>query len=103
MSVLVHAVGRSDVEPYPMPDRFKHDIAYFMALPDDAGVPALPAGEFWVRLAESEVWLDDGAFTLVSPLDSASRTEVELSEEHEAWLEWMLANRVEHVRLASSE
>lgn len=102
MSVLVHAVGREELEPFAMPDRFRHEIAYFMALPDDAGVPALPAGEFWVRLMESATWLDDGVFTLVSPLDSASRTEVELSEEQEGWLEWMLENGIEHVRLVSS-
>lgn len=103
MPVFVHAVGRDDVEPYSMPDRFRHEIAYFMSVPDGAAVPQLPAGEFWVRLAESELWLDEGVFTLVSPLDSASRTEVELSEEQEAWLEWMLANRIEHIRLASCD
>jgi len=36
---------------------------------------------------------------LVSPLDSASRTEVELSEEQEAWLEWMTSHQVQHIRI----
>lgn len=86
-----------------MPDRFRHEIAYFMALPDDAGVPQLPSGEYWVRLSDSTTWLDDGVFTLVSPLDSASRTEIELSEEQEAWLEWMIAGQLEHIRLTSAD
>ncbi|MBX3412855.1 MAG: hypothetical protein KF708_09220 [Pirellulales bacterium] len=85
-----------------MPDRFRHEIAYFMALPDGASVPQLPSGEYWVRLADSRQWLEDGVFTLVSPLDSASRTEIELSEEQEAWLEWMVAGALEHIRLESA-
>ena len=53
-----------------------------------------------VELQAARIWLDEGTFHLVSPLDSENQTEVELSEEHEAWLEWMVANSVEHVRLA---
>lgn len=83
-----------------MSDRFKHEITYFMSLPGERGVPKLPAGEYWVRQSDVQTWLDDGVFRLVSPLDSENRTEIELSEEQETWLEWMLANRVEHVRLA---
>jgi len=102
MAVYVHAVGRGEVSPFEMPDRFRHEVAYFMTVPDGAEIPQLPSGEFWVRLADTEGWLDEGAFTLVSPLDSASRTEIELSDEQEAWLEWMLAHRVEHIRLAET-
>jgi hypothetical protein len=34
-------------------------------------------------------------------LDSENQTEVELSEEQEAWMEWMLEHEVEHIRLSS--
>jgi hypothetical protein len=37
---------------------------------------------------------------LVSPLDSENQAEVELSEEQEAWLEWLVAHGIQHVRLA---
>ena len=99
MATRVYAASRPELPPFSMSDRFKHEITYFMSLPDAAGVPKLPAGEYWVRLGEARTWLDDGVFHLVSPLDSENHTEIELSEEHEAWLEWMLANNVEHVRL----
>lgn len=100
MTVLVQAVNRPEVPPFTISDRFKHEITYFMTPPGEANVPAsLPPGEYWIRLAEARTWLDDGVFRLVSPLDSENKTEIELSEEHEAWLEWMLANGVEHVRL----
>lgn len=100
MAVRVIAVGRTDVPQLLMPERFRHEIAYFMTSPDAAGVPPLGPGEYWIRLAEAEQWLDDGVFRLISPLDSANRTEIELSEEQETWLEWLVKHRVEHLRLA---
>jgi hypothetical protein len=82
-----------------MPARFKHDIAYFMTPAGESGVPALAAGEYWVRLDDSRRLLDDGVLLLVSPLDSENHTEVEISEDQERWLEWMLAHQIEHVRI----
>ncbi len=98
-SVLVFAIIRPDVPPFKMPDRFRTDIAYFMTPAGEHGVPKLPPGEYWVRLDDSRRWLDDGVLSVVSPLDGLNRTEIELSDEQEAWLRWMVANEVEHVRL----
>jgi hypothetical protein len=99
MPVLVYAVARPDLPPFEMPDRFRHEITYFMTISGEAGVPKLPAGEYWIKLADARTSLDDGVFHIVSPLDSASKAEIELSEEQEAWLEWMVKSGVEHVRL----
>jgi hypothetical protein len=82
-----------------MSDRFRHEIAYFMSVPGEKGVPVVGPREYWVSSEQARDWLDEGAILLVSPLDSASRTEVELSEEQEAWLEWMTQNQVEHIRI----
>ena len=100
MPVLVHAAGRPDVEPFRMPDRFRHEIMFFTAVSGEAGVPKLPAGEYWVRLSDAKNLLDEGVVRIVSPLDSASKAEIAFSEEQESWLEWMVANGVEHVRLS---
>lgn len=99
MATRVHAVDRADLPPYVMPDRFRHEITYFMSIPGENGIPSLPAGDYWIRLADARQWFDEGVFRLVSPLDSENRTEVELSEEQEDWLAWMLENQVEHLRL----
>src|SRR5690349_10687141 len=97
--MLVHAVGRADVAPLTMPARFRTDIAYFMTPAGEHGVAKLPAGEYWVRLDDARKWLDDGVVAVVSPLDSRSATEFELTDEQENWLRWMVANGIEHVRL----
>jgi hypothetical protein len=100
MSILVYAVDQPELKPFTMPDRFRTDVAYFMSLPGEPGVPELKPGEYWISLESAKTWLDDGEFHLISPLDSASQAEVELSEAQEAWLEWMVASNVERIRLA---
>lgn len=100
MSISVIAVDRPDLPPFTMPDRFRTEVAYFMSLPS-GGEAEPPPGEYRIQAEDIATWLDDGVFRLVSPLDSGSRAEIELSEEQEAWLEWMAANQVERIRIVA--
>jgi hypothetical protein len=84
-----------------MPDRFRTQIVYFMT-PPGQGVPALPPGEYRIRLADAQNWLDEGVVSVVSPLDAENKAELELTEEQEAWLEWMVEHQIQHVRLERS-
>jgi len=102
MSVLVKPATRPELAPFSMSDRFRHDIAYFMSLPGEPGVPEIPSGDYWVALSKARIWLADGVMDVVSPLDSENQTEIELSEEQESWLEWMVSNEVEHIRLTNA-
>ncbi len=102
MAVHVYAVDQPDVAPFRMPDRFRHEITYFMTVSGEGNVPKLPAGEYWISLADARVALADGVVSIISPLDSATRAEIEISEEQEAWLEWMVKGGVEHVRLGAN-
>lgn len=93
------AVGRPDVPALTMPDRFRMEIVYFMTPSDQPGVPTLASDEYWIRLADSKQWLDEGMISIVSPLSAETKAEIELTEYHEKWLEWLLAHQVEHVKL----
>jgi hypothetical protein len=95
----VYAIDRPEVPPLEMSSRFKRDIHYFMTPPGEHNAPKLPAGEYWIRLEDAQRWLDEGLLKLVSPLDSENQADVEISEEQEQWLEWLLANQVQHVRV----
>ncbi len=101
MPTTVIAVDQPTVLPCVMPDRFRHDITYF-ATP--AGVQDAPAKlserEYWIRAADASRILDEGVITIVSPLDSDSRTEIEITEDQERWLEWLLNHQIQHVRLS---
>lgn len=95
----VVAVGRPEVTPLDMPERFKFQIVYFMTPSGEHGAPQLAPGEYWISLDEATKWLDELVVRVVSPLDANSQAEIELTEEQEAWLEWLVTNRVERVRL----
>lgn len=100
MATLVHAVDHPELPPFRMPDRFRHDITYFVTPAGMPGAPEkLPEREYWVRLDDARQIYDDGVIRIVSPLDSDNRTELEISEEQERWLEWMLQHGIEHVRV----
>jgi len=99
MTVRVYAVDRPELEPFEMPPRFKRDVAYFMTPPGERGAPLLAQGEYWISLQDARDWLASGVLTLVSPLDSENRAEVEITEEQEKWLEWMVAQGIERIRL----
>lgn|SRR5690606_11512480 len=98
MSLHLIAVGRPDVPALPMPERFRHEIAYFMSLPDAPGAPQLGANEYWIPLDNARRWLDEGAFSIVSPLDSEHQAVAELTEDQERWLEWLVTHKIEHIR-----
>lgn len=102
MPIYVYAVDQPELPPFEMPNRFRHEVTYFMTPPGEHGVPKLPEGEYWVRLVDARRYYDEGAIYLVSPLDSDNKTEIELSEEQEAWLAWMIEHEVEHIRLAAT-
>lgn len=100
MSVRVHAVDQANVPPLTMPDRFRHDITYFVTSPGETGAPAhLPPREYWIRREDSQRILEDGVITIVSPLDSTKQTEIEITVEQEMWIAWLVKHSIQHVRL----
>lgn len=92
-------LDRPEVKPRAISPRLRTQLVYFMSAHDEPGVPALGENEYWFAPAEVEKWLDDGVFYLVSPLDTANMTEVEITEEQESLLGWLKAEGIRHVRL----
>jgi hypothetical protein len=96
---MLVAVDRPLVKPLPISPRLRTQLVYFMTPPGSAGVASLGENEFWIARDDVTKWLSEGVFYLVSPLDSANKTEVELSDEQEGLLDWLTKNGVEHVRV----
>jgi hypothetical protein len=92
-------LDRAEVAPRAISPRLRSQLVYFMSAHDEQGVPALGENEYWFAAQDVARWLDDGVFYLVSPLDTANMTEVELTEEQESLLGWLQSNGVQHVRL----
>jgi hypothetical protein len=96
----IYAVERPELPPLEMPDRFRLQIVYFMTPPGLHGVPELPPGDYWIRLDDARKWLDNLVVEVVSPLDAESKAEIELTDEQEAWLQWLVDHQIQHVRIA---
>lgn len=97
--MLVHAVDQPNVPPLTMPDRFRMEIVFFITLPGDRGVPRLGENEYWIDLDEARRWLDELVVYVVSPLDAENKAEIELTDEHEAFLQWLVNHGIQRVRL----
>ena len=92
-------IDRADVPPLSISPRMRGQLVYFMTPAGTAGMPELRENEYWFSGNEVAGWLDEGVIRLVSPLDSANATEVELSEEQETFLAWLKKNAIQHVRV----
>ena len=93
------SLDRPEVDRLAISPRLRSQIVYFMTQPPGAAASSQEEGEYWFAHDEVRKWLDDGVFYLVSPLDSANMTEVELTEEQESLLGWLQKNGVQHVRV----
>jgi hypothetical protein len=93
------SIDRPGVPRFPLSARLKSQLVYFRAMADAPGVPRLGEDEYWFARDEVGKWLSEGVFYLVSPLDTENMTEVELSEEQEAFLGWLQKHGVQHVRV----
>jgi hypothetical protein len=96
-------LDHTEVAPRPISPRLRAQLVYFMSAPGAVGVPALGENEYWFAADDVARWIDEGVFYLVSPLDTANMTEVELTEEQEAFLQWLKENQVQHVRVDAGE
>lgn len=92
-------LDRPEAGRRPISSRLRTQLVYFMSASDAPGRPPLGENEYWFDADEVAHWLDEGVFHLVSPLDTANMTEVELTEEQESLLNWLQDQGVRHVRV----
>ena len=93
------ALDRPELKPRAISPRLRSQLVYFTSGEGEPGVPKLGEKEYYFAEADVARWLDDGVFHLVSPLDTANMTEVELTEEQEDLLGWLQTNKVRHTKV----
>jgi hypothetical protein len=103
------AANRSDIPPLEVPQKFRLELPFFITLNPPSplagegrgarGPARLPENEYWIDLADAQRWLDDGVVYVVSPLDAENKAEIELTEDHERFLEWLVKHQIQHVRI----
>lgn len=98
-SYHVLAVDNPSAPPLEISARLRSQLVYFMTPRDAPHVPPLQQNDYWIDADHAAQWFADGVFELVSPLDEANKTTIELSEEQEQLIEWLVTHRVQHLRL----
>ncbi len=88
--IPLDAAGAPDL---PISARLRSQLPYFAAAPGQGD------DEFAFSQDEAAMILDEGVIRLVSPLDTANTTEVEISEEQEALLLWLTRHKIGRVRV----
>ena len=63
------------------------------------GVPPLGENEYWIAREDASRWLMEGVYMLVSPLDTENIIEVEISDEQDVLLNWLVTHNVQHIRV----
>lgn len=96
---ILQPLDRPEVSSLPISSRLRGQLVYFVASPNDLGVPTLGENEYFFHESEVMKWLDEGVFYLVSPLDTANMTEVEITEEQEALFHWLNTKKVQHIKV----
>jgi hypothetical protein len=99
--MIIHALDQPNVPPLEVPDRFRMEIVYFLTPPGERGAPAtLGDCEYWIDADDARRWLDELVVYVVSPLDAENKAEIELTEYHEDFLQWLITHGVRHVKLS---
>lgn len=93
------AVDNPAAPPLQVSARLRAQLVYFMTPRDAPHVPPLEGNDYWIDAANAAQWLEDGAFEVVSPLDEEKKTSIELSEEQEILIDWLVTHQVQHIRL----
>ena len=99
MTYQLVPVDQPTAPPLAISTRLRSQLVYFMTPPDEPHVPPLQPNDYWIDAEHSAQWCADGVFELVSPLDGEQRTVIELSEEQEAFLEWLTTHNIQHIRV----
>ena len=87
---------KTKIAPYEISDTLRNQLPYFTeGKIHDTGDP----DEFFFPIARTTELLEDGVFYVVSPLDDQNQAEIEITDEQEDLLEWLVSNQIEEVRI----
>ena len=89
-------LDKTEIAPYEISATLRNQFPYFTAgrIHDTSN-----SNEFFFPIARTSELLEDGVFYVVSPLDDQNQAEIEITDEQEDLLEWLVSNRIERVRI----
>lgn len=92
-------LDKTEIAPYEISATLRNQLPYFTdGRIHDTG----NSDEFVFPIARTTELLEDGVFFVVSPLDDQNQAEIEITEEQEDLLEWLVSNRIGKVRITEA-
>ncbi len=96
---LVYAVDKPNLKPYEISRTLRGQLHYFTEGEiRDREKP----NDYFFPLERTSELLDEGVFYITSPLDDQNQAEIEITEEQEDFLEWLVSNRIERVHVSET-
>ena len=89
-------LDKTEIAPYEISGTLRKQLPYFTeGKIHDTSDP----DRFFFPIARTTELLEDGVFYVVSPLDDQNQAEIEITDEQEDLLEWLVSNRIEEVQV----
>ena len=93
---LIHALDKPETGPYEISPTLRNQLQYFTTGEvRDGNNP----DEFFFPLERTSQLLEVGVFYVVSPLDEQHQAEIEISDEQEDLLDWLVSNGIQRVKV----
>ena len=93
---LIHALDKPEIDPYEISPTLRNQLQYFTTGEiRDGSTP----DEFCFPLERTSKLLEDGVFYVISPLDEEHQAEIEISDEQEDLLDWLVSNGIQRVKV----
>ncbi|MCZ6680021.1 MAG: hypothetical protein O7E52_22550 [Candidatus Poribacteria bacterium] len=95
------AVDRPDLKSYEISQTLRGQLHYFTeGVSSQRWDNRENPNEFFFPLERTSELYEEGVFYVTSPLDDQNKAEVEITEEQEDFLAWLVSNKIEKVRMS---
>ncbi len=94
---LIYSLDKTALSPFEISPMLRKQLQYFT---DGEVRHAGSAHEFFFPLVRTSLLLEQGVFHVVSPLDDQNQAEIEITDEQEDLLQWLVRNQIERVRVS---
>ena len=100
---LVFAVDQPALEPYEISQMLRGQLHYFTeGVNSRRWNDSENPDKFFFPLERTSELLEEGVFYVTSPLDDQHQAEIEITEEQENILEWIVSHKIENVRVSET-
>ena len=93
---LVIPLDKTEIAPYQISATLRKQLPYFT---EGRIRDASDSDRYFFPIARTSELLEDGVFYVVSPLDDQNQAEIEITDEQEDLLEWLVSNGIEQARV----